>query len=406
MQRGARAVGDAEYLVFLNNDTVPIAGWLDALVEDAAAHPGAAAIGSKLLYPDGTVQHAGVAIGRDRWPHHIYAGFPGDHPAVNRAKRVVATSASCMLVRRSAFEELGGFDTAFLNGYEDIDLCLRLGEKGHEVRYCPHSVSYHLESVTRWTGESKRHVEHNSRLYAERWHDRIAPDDVEQYLADGLISIEYDDVFPVRMSISPRLAIVEREAEAEDRLERLLSIRTNQVFDLQARRTRAALAHLRDEASLPTPMRARRRSGGAAEVVSRGEFHRLGSGPPHHRVSVLMPLMDAGEALRQTLPMLLAQQVAAELEVVAVDSASTDDTIDVLEEFGATVLTIDPADFDHGLTATCSPPTPAARCWSSSTVAADPAIGNGSPACSRPLPPTRRSPAPVAGCFPTPTPNR
>ena len=82
---GASAAGDVEYLVFLNNDTIPIPGWLDALVDDARRH-GAAAVGSKLLYPDGTVQHAGIAIGQDRWPHNLYVGFPGEHDAVNRAK--------------------------------------------------------------------------------------------------------------------------------------------------------------------------------------------------------------------------------------------------------------------------------------------------------------------------------
>jgi GT2 family glycosyltransferase len=347
---GARAAGDADYLVFLNNDTVPLSGWLDALVEDAASHPAAAAIGSRLLYPDGTIQHAGVAIGHDRWPHHLYAGLPGEHPAVNRSKRVAAATAACLLVGQRSFRELDGFDTAFVNGYEDIDFCLRLGERGHEVRYCPRSVLYHLESVTRWADESIRHDEHNSRLYEERWRDRIDPDDVEHYLADGLISIEYGARFPVRMAISPLLASVQRGTSSEDRLERLLTVRTDQLLELQARRTRAALDHRRDEASLPTAIQDRPRSGGSAETVNGGSFHRLGSGPARHRVSVLMPLMDAGEALRQTLPLLLEQEAAVELEIVAVDSASRDDTIAVLKEFDATVIAIDPAEFDHGLT--------------------------------------------------------
>lgn len=347
---GARAAGDVDHLVFLNNDTIPIPGWLDALVDDAAAYPAAAAIGSKLLYPDGTVQHAGIAIGHDRWPHHLYTGFPGEHPAVDRPKRVAAATAACLLVRQAAFEQLDGFDTAFHNGYEDVDFCLRLGEQGREVRFCPRSVLYHLESVTRWADESMRHTTHNDRLYAERWLDRVAPDDVEHYLADGLISIEYGATFPVRMSISSLLATVERETEADNRLERLLSVRTEQVWDLQGRRTRAALERRRDEASLPSAPSVRRRTGGTAEIVNRGEFRRLGSGASRHRVSVLMPLMNAGAALRHTLPLLFQQKVDTELEIVAVDSASTDDTVDVLREFGATVLAIDPAEFDHGLT--------------------------------------------------------
>lgn len=347
---GAELAGDADFIVFLNNDTVPLPGWLDALVADVLDHTEAAAAGSRLLYPDGTIQHAGVAIGQDGWPHHLYAGMPGDHAAVTRPKRVVAATAACLLVRQAVFEELGGFDTAFINGYEDIDLCLRMGERGHEVRYCPESVLYHLESVTRWSDGQSHHVDHNSRLYAERWQDRVAPDDFEHYLADGLIEAEYGDRFPVRLSISPLLATVRRETEAEDSLEHLLTVRTDQLLELQAQRARAALEHRRDEAALPAVPHGRRRSGGEAEVVNAGRFHRLRGGRGRHQVSVLMPLMDAGEGLRRTLPLLLEQDAAAELEIVAVDSASRDDTVSILKEFDATVLAIDPAEFDHGLT--------------------------------------------------------
>jgi GT2 family glycosyltransferase len=346
---GARAAGDADHLVFLNNDTIPIPGWLDELVEVVGGDD-VAAVGSKLLYPDGTVQHAGIAIGQDRWPHNLYVGLPGEHDAVNRPKRVTAATAACLLIRRAVFEEMGGFDTAYLNGYEDVDLCLRMGEAGHEVRYCPTSVLYHLESVTRWADYSVRHTSDNDRLYSERWLDRVVPDDLDHYLADGLISFRYGPTFPVRMSVSPLLATVDREADEEDRLERLLSIRTTELMDLRAEQTRNMLEAERQRPAQPLIGSMRARSGGRAEVVHRGEFHRLGSGPSSQRVSVLMPLMDAGAALRRSLPMLLEQQAEAELEIVAVDSASTDDTVKVLEEFGATVLAIDPAEFDHGLT--------------------------------------------------------
>jgi GT2 family glycosyltransferase len=348
---GAGAAGDVDHLVFLNNDTVPVAGWLDALVADAAAHPEAAAIGAKLLFPDGTVQHAGVAIGHDGWPHHLYTGFPGEHPAVDRDKRVVAATAACLLVRRAAFEALGGFDAAFHNGYEDVDLCLRLGEAGHAVRYCPRSVVYHFESVTRWAEESARDTSHNDRLYLERWGDRVVPDDVEHYLADGLIDVEYGPYFPLRLAISPLLATVRRDGEPVDRIEQLLAARSAQVMELQAQRTRSALAGARAAPpAAPSPRPAPRRTGGEPRIVHRGAVHRLGAGPPRHLVSVLMPLMDAAEDLREILPSLLEQSVSTELEVVAVDSASRDDTVAVLSEFGATTIAIDPAQFDHGLT--------------------------------------------------------
>lgn len=66
------AAAAGEFLIFLNNDTIPLSGWLDALVIYADAHPQAAAVGSKLLYPNDTIQHAGVTINQEGWPFHIY----------------------------------------------------------------------------------------------------------------------------------------------------------------------------------------------------------------------------------------------------------------------------------------------------------------------------------------------
>jgi GT2 family glycosyltransferase len=348
---GAAVAGEVDFLVFLNNDTVPLSGWLDALVDEVVADENVGAVGSKLLYPDGTVQHAGVFIGQDRWPRHLYAGFPGEHAAVNRSREVVAATAACLLIRRDSFESLGGFDTKYVNGYEDIDLCLRLADqRGEVVRYCARSVLYHLESVTRWADTRTEGVEHNSRIFGERWHHRIEPDDFAHYLADGLIRPEYNAIFPLSLWVSPLLAAVHREGGPDDRLEQLLTIRTDQVSELQAERTRAALDHRRAEIELPSACPPRRRTGGTPEIVNRGTFQPLKRGSGNQRVSVLMPLIDAGEALRRILPRLLEQDAAAELEVVGVDSASGDDTIAVLEEFEATAISIDPAQFDHGLT--------------------------------------------------------
>ncbi|MBS1845243.1 MAG: glycosyltransferase family 2 protein, partial [Actinobacteria bacterium] len=348
---GADAAGDVDYVVFLNNDTVALPGWLDALVDEVAGRKDLGAVGSRLLYPDGTVQHAGVMIGQDRWPRHLYAGFPADHAAVSRSRDVVAATAACVLIRRESFEALGGFDTAYVNGYEDIDLCLRLAvDREEKTRYCASSVLYHLESVTRWSEERAAGVEHNSRLFEDRWHDKIEPDDFSHYLSDGLIRVQYSSTHPLSLWISPLLATVHRETGEGDRLETLLAARTEQVFELQAERTRAALDHRRAEIELPTANPPRRRTGGSAELLNRGRFQTLRKGPGNHKVSVLMPLMDAGDALRRILPKLLEQEAAAELEVVAVDSASRDDTIAVLEEFDATAIGIDPVEFDHGLT--------------------------------------------------------
>jgi GT2 family glycosyltransferase len=346
--RGAEAAGDVDHLVFLNNDTLPLAGWLDALVDEASAHPDAGAVGARLLFPNGTVQHAGVAIGQDGWPHHLYAGFPGEHPAVMRSKAVVAATAACLLVRREAFDALGGFDPVYRNGYEDIDFCLRLRDIDLGVRYAPHSVLYHLESVTRWPTGKPETTETNDRLFSERWAERLRPDDMEHYLADGLLSVRYRPYYPVEISISPDLAELDRGTGA-DPIERMLGRRSEQVMELLGRQTRAALDESRRHFKLSL------RTGPATPSASprllrTGATHALGDGDPRHVVSVLMPLKNQAAAVRELLPLVLSQQAPALVELIAVDSGSSDDTVDVLAEFDATVIAIDPRDFDHGLT--------------------------------------------------------
>jgi GT2 family glycosyltransferase/glycosyltransferase involved in cell wall biosynthesis len=203
---GALAASASEFLVFLNNDTIPQPGWLDALVRHARRHPNAAVVGSKLLFPDGSIQHAGVVICQDKRPRHIYTGFPADHPAVNRSRRFRAVTAACMLTRRAIFHEMGGFDSAFTNGYEDTDFCLRAGARGLEVHYCPESVLIHLQSATRWGRPEEE--ERNSTLYLSRWSDSTEQDDIHYYMQDNLLRFEYGRLYPLRATVAPRLAAV------------------------------------------------------------------------------------------------------------------------------------------------------------------------------------------------------
>lgn len=341
---GAEAAGDCDYLVFLNNDTVPVAGWLDALVEEAATDGRVAAVGAKLLYPGGCVQHAGVTIGQDRWPHHLYAGFDGDHPAVNRAKDVAAATAACLLVRRTDFDELGGLDPAFHNGYEDIDLCLRLRRRGRVIRYCPRSVVFHLESVTRWPSGVPQGTEVNDRLYEERWRSKVVPDDLEHYLADGLLEVSYGAHYPVTLSVAPDLAVVRRNGEALSGVERILSERSKQVMGLISAQARSELNALRAR-GVASPGRP-----AGVERIANGREHQLGEHPPRHFISVVMPVKNGAHYLEDLLRAVLSQSISARIEIVAVDSGSEDGTIELLERFGATVLAIDPTEFDHGMT--------------------------------------------------------
>lgn len=230
------------YLVFLNNDTRPRHGWLDALAAYAEANPEAAAVGARLLYPDDTVQHAGVVFCQDGYPRHLYAGFPCGHPAVSRARKLQAVTAACILIRREAFDRVGGFDEAYRNGFEDVDFCLRLGEAGGEIHYCPECVVAHLESV------SERRFEHdrdNVRRYRARWAEVVHRDDVEHYLADGLIRFVYDSAYPHAVEVAPELATLDSGSRT-DRLEALLASKSRQVSALlrEIARLIARVAHL------------------------------------------------------------------------------------------------------------------------------------------------------------------
>ncbi len=164
--QGAQAA-KGEYLVFLNNDTIPQAGWLSALVDEVKAHSDVAVVGSKLLYEDRTVQHAGVAFSREfLMPYHMYPGVPANAPMVSRRRELQCVTAACMLVRREVFAQVGGFDEGYKNGFEDVDLCLKIGEKNWKIVYQPHSTVIHLESRT---PGRKTHETQNSNRFRERW---------------------------------------------------------------------------------------------------------------------------------------------------------------------------------------------------------------------------------------------
>ncbi|MDB5350559.1 MAG: hypothetical protein JWN86_1806 [Planctomycetota bacterium] len=222
------AVAAGRYLVFLNNDTLPLPGWLDALVAHAEAHTEAAVVGSKLLYPNGTIQHAGMAIDADLEPQHLYLGFPADHPAVNKARKVPMVTGACLLIARATFEAANGFDTRFVNGYEDVDLCLRIGQHGREVHYCPASVLVHLESVSE--GRTARDAP-NHALYSSRWKPTLSPSDMLFYMEDGLIRLDYRGTTPMTVRLSPELGVLDDSARRPT-ADRLLAARSRQVFEL------------------------------------------------------------------------------------------------------------------------------------------------------------------------------
>ncbi|MCF6147390.1 MAG: glycosyltransferase [Candidatus Kuenenia sp.] len=169
-----------DYLLFLNNDTEPKKGWLEPLLEVLTRDNSVAAAGSKLLFPNETIQHAGVVIADNKTVNdpllatHIYANETANLPEANQLRTYQALTAACLLIRKSAFNEVGGFDEDYWNGYEDVDLCFKLQERGWKLVYQPESVVIHHESKS--GPERFIKVKENIRRLHDKWLGKIMPD--------------------------------------------------------------------------------------------------------------------------------------------------------------------------------------------------------------------------------------
>jgi len=176
----AARLSNADLLLFLNDDTEVIApDWLTSMVE-LGMRPEVGAVGAKLLYPDGRIQHAGVVMGLSKNCDHAFRGLAGDaqhyfnFPDVIR--NVSAVTGACLLVRRDVFWQVGGFDEqSFAVAFNDIDFCLRVIRAGYRVLYTPHAILYHHEAFSK---TSKDLVPHSAEVIAmqTKWAEVIADD--------------------------------------------------------------------------------------------------------------------------------------------------------------------------------------------------------------------------------------
>ncbi len=150
-----------QYLLLLNNDTeVRTPGWLSTLV-GYVQFPGVGAVGARLLYADGRIQHAGISRSLDaRLPTHLHRGAPWwrtteGSSSPRTTTNVDAITAACMLIRRDLFRELGGFDqVSFGVGYNDVDLCERIQKRGLRIVYAAEAELLHLEGASRGLTDS------------------------------------------------------------------------------------------------------------------------------------------------------------------------------------------------------------------------------------------------------------
>ncbi|MCX6976168.1 MAG: glycosyltransferase family 2 protein, partial [Verrucomicrobia bacterium] len=232
------AASSSEFIYLLNNDTEVVSGWLDGLVEEFDREPTAGVVGSMIINSDHRLQEAGVVIFSDG------SGMPygsGDSPLdwQYRSRREVDYCSGCsLLVRRSLWDEIGGFDDRFAPAYfEDVDLCFSARSHGQTVFYTPRSVLFHSEgssSGTDGTG-TKRFQFRNKERFFEKWrsalnsqptqcHDNYGQRSAELFrdrdrrVCNHILIIDHKVPTPDQDSGSLRMARMMEELVGKDRI--------------------------------------------------------------------------------------------------------------------------------------------------------------------------------------------
>lgn len=167
-----------ELIILLNNDTIVLDGWLDYLANTTKINPKVGLVGSKLIYPDGTLQEAGGVIWQDGNALNFGRNDDPNKPEYNYLRNVDYCSGASICIPRKVWEEIEGFDETYSPAYyEDTDLAFRIRERGYEVLFQPFSVVIHLEGKTSGTDITKgikRYQEINRNKFYDRWKSRIA----------------------------------------------------------------------------------------------------------------------------------------------------------------------------------------------------------------------------------------
>jgi O-antigen biosynthesis protein len=175
----------SELILFMNNDVfVSTHNWLRTMVGELLLDDRVGIVGNKLLYPEGLFQHGGVILGVGGVADHAHKGRHSDDPGYMKramsAQELSAVTAACMLCRRSAFDQVKGFDEVDLRvAFNDIDLCLKIGRAGYKIVWTPSSVAEHRESISRgddWNAERQSRFFHENEIMKLRWADELGND--------------------------------------------------------------------------------------------------------------------------------------------------------------------------------------------------------------------------------------
>jgi GT2 family glycosyltransferase len=173
-----------EYFLLLNNDIEVITpDWIQELLM-FAQRKDVGAVGAKLYYPDGRIQHAGVILGIGGVAGHAHKYFPHqDYGYMGRliyAQNLSAVTGACMLIPRKVYEEVNGLDPAFAVAFNDVDLCMKIRQKGYQIVFTPFAEMIHHESLSRGledTPEKQERFRKEIDLFESRWGDKLVKGD-------------------------------------------------------------------------------------------------------------------------------------------------------------------------------------------------------------------------------------
>ena len=191
-------------ILLLNDDMeVVTPDWIERLAMYAQL-PGIGAVGARLIWEDGRLQHAGVLFEGSGLPGHIYRGFGGNYKGYSNnafvAQNYLAVTGACMMTPASVFRDVGGLPPDLPINYNDVDYCLRLHAAGQRVVYDPDTILYHFESSSR----SSDVEDWEKAALVDRWLPLTEVDPSSNpYLANGMPSLRAHFAWASRRSLLP-----------------------------------------------------------------------------------------------------------------------------------------------------------------------------------------------------------
>lgn len=199
-----------DVLLFLNNDTEVISpDWLERMLE-YVQRLDVGAVGAKLYYPKELIQHVGIIVGMYGAAGHSYSNFPRQHPGYHCSTQLPqnysAVTAACLMARRSLFEEVGGFDPSYRLAYNDVDLCMKIRQRGYNIVWTPHAQLYHYETMTRGYDSNTAMLTRARKeeyLFSTRWQQFLEAGD-PYYSPNLALDRGYYSLRPGKCDPSPR----------------------------------------------------------------------------------------------------------------------------------------------------------------------------------------------------------